>query len=386
MKTFIRFASQVALSAPLVWAWSSTAHAYCPSYTPAGTANSYKCAINPAPGINPTVAQMNALFLKAAQGKAGWGVGGPDIGTINQGCNKPKPPVPVAARFPCVLIKAMMMRESAWQQFCKPDAPASQVGNASRTIVSFDCGYGIGQVTSGMHVGENPGFDRAKVASDPLYNLATGMTILRSKWVATACVGDNNPDIVEDWYTAVWAYNGLAYSNNPNNPNLKAGRGVYNPATGGAYAYQELIFGWMEHPPSAAHWPRLEAAYPNRGEVGNTGRPGNLKEPSCASPTDCTKTRITHSGSCIPAPPVSDAGVDSGGDAEPIDPPLPDAGGAGPKPPEEGPNKLADDPLPAPDSGCCAAAPNGHSPADSAILIAVAACAAAFASCEARSA
>ena len=36
---------------------------------------------------------------------------------------------------------------------------------SSRTIISFDCGYGIGQVTSGMHAGETPAFDRARVAA-----------------------------------------------------------------------------------------------------------------------------------------------------------------------------------------------------------------------------
>ena len=38
-----------------------------------------------------------------------------------------------------------------WKQFCVPELPADQVGGPSRTIISFDCGYGIGQVTSGMH-------------------------------------------------------------------------------------------------------------------------------------------------------------------------------------------------------------------------------------------
>ena len=104
-------------------------------------------------------------------------------------------------------------------QFCVPSTPSDEVGGASRTLISFDCGYGIGQVTSGMHTGENPGFDRAHVASDPTYNLATGTRILAVKWVATNCVGDNQPTVIEHWYAATWAYNGLAYVNNPSNPN-----------------------------------------------------------------------------------------------------------------------------------------------------------------------
>ena len=94
------------------------------------------------------------------------------------------------------------MQESGWRQFCVPDTPADQVGGASRTIISFDCGYGVGQVTSGMHKGETPAFDRARVANDATYNLATGTLILADKWRATNCVGDNQPRTVEDWYVA----------------------------------------------------------------------------------------------------------------------------------------------------------------------------------------
>jgi hypothetical protein len=338
------------------------ANAYCPSYTPQLTAANSKCAIQPALGTNPSVSQLNALFAKAALGNAGWGAGGPSIPTLNQGCRKPNPPVAIPARFPCVLIKALAIRESAWQQFCVPSSPAAAVGAPSRTLVSFDCGYGIGQVTSGMHVGENPGFDRARVASDPLYSLAVGMGILRQKWSATQCVGDNDPDVVEDWYNALWAYNGLAYSNNPNNPKHKAGRGPYNPSGSSAYPYQELLFGWMEFPPGASYWASLPAAYPNRGQIGTGGAPPALDEPSCASPTDCTKKRPTHAGNCGPSarpdgggPTPPDSGLpsaDAGDEAVQI----PDAGVAGPNDPINGPTRAGDDPS-ATSSGCCATSP-----------------------------
>ncbi|CAN5155470.1 hypothetical protein BH09MYX1_BH09MYX1_30290 [soil metagenome] len=168
-----------------------------------------------------------------------------------------------------------------------------------------------------MHVGETPTFDRARVAADATYNMATGTRILAGKWAATSCVGDNDPDVVEDWYTAIWAYNGLAYSNNPNNPNLTAGRGVYNPKNGGSYAYQERVLGWMENPPDT-RWAALAVAYPNRGEIGTGGSPPALSEPNCGSPTDCTKTRTTHASTCTQTP-SADAGVDAA-------PPLVDAG------------------------------------------------------------
>jgi hypothetical protein len=216
----------------------------------------------------------------------------PDIG---QGCGKPEPLHDVPARFPCELLKGIAEQESGWRQFCVPDTPADQVGGASRTIISFDCGYGIGQVTSGMHFGETPNFDQQRVAADPTYNLATGTLILAEKWKATNCVGDNQPTVIEHWYIATWAYNGLAYVNNPNNPNYDPNRGVWDPNIGGGAPYQEKVFGWLEH---ASGWTPTAVAYPNPGDIGGASVPPELPEPNCASPTDCINTRSTHATAC----------------------------------------------------------------------------------------
>ncbi|MEO6420536.1 MAG: hypothetical protein ABIP39_14055 [Polyangiaceae bacterium] len=305
---------------------ATSANAYCPSYTPAGTAGGQNCGVIPALGTNPDIATWQTIFAKVGGGQASWGTDGPNIGTMGSGCAHPVATHDVPAHFPCHVLQAIAMQESGWVQFCKPDTPASEVGKPERTIVAFDCGYGVGQVTSGMHVGETPSFDRARVASDPTYNLATGTLILLAKWSGTSCVGDNNPDLVEDWYTAVWAYNGLAYSNNPNNPNLTAGRGPYDPNKGGSYTYQERVFGWMEHPPGG-RWPVLAPAYPNRGDIGSTGSPPALPEPSCASPTSCTTKRMTHVSPC--GMNAGDAGPDAAvvADSGPMMPPVGDDGG-----------------------------------------------------------
>lgn len=331
--------------ATFAFATTSRAQSFCPSYTPAITAGGQNCAIQPAPGKNPDVATWHKIFEKVSGGKASWGSDGPNIGNMGSGCGKPKPLTEVPAKFPCHVLKAIAMRESFWQQFCVPTGPASEKGKPERTIVSFDCGYGIGQVTSGMHVGENPAFDRQRVASDPTYNLATGTQILLSKWRAASCVGDNDPSLVEDWYTAIWAYNGFAYVNNPNNPNLSSNRGVYTPGvhTGASHTYQEYVYGWMEHPRDD-RWAVLPAAYPNRGDVGGGSSPGALPEPKCASPTSCSQTRPTHTSSCggqqdDDEPTVDDAGVDSGVGAE-------DDASVGPNPPRDsgtGPDDDDDD-------------------------------------------
>lgn len=281
---------------------AAPAHAFCPCYTKSSSANTHDCGIEAVEGVNPSPDEWNQIFDLVSQGAAAWGDQGPSVPDIGQGCGKPEPLHNVPARFPCELLKGIAMRETGWRQFCAPDTPDDQDGKSSRTIISFDCGYGIGQVTSGMHTGESPDFDRERVAAEPIYNMATGTRILAGKWKATKCVGDNQPAIIEHWYVATWAYNGLAYVNNPNNPNYDGFRGVYDPAQGGAAPYQEKVFGAVEHP-SNGWFESTALAYPNRGELGDDGSPDAIGEPTCASPTDCDNQRPQHTTTCIPDPP-----------------------------------------------------------------------------------
>lgn len=294
---------------------SLPASAYCPCYTPASSSNTHNCGVDAANGQNPSVAEWNDIFDIVSRGPAVWGDKGPSVTDIGQGCGKPEPNHSVPARFPCELLKGIAKQESGWRQFCVPDTPGDQVGGPSRTIISFDCGYGIGQVTSGMHKGETPNFDRARVAGDPTYNLATGTQILASKWKATNCVGDNQPTIIEHWYTATWAYNGLAYVNNPSNPNYSSNRGVWNPANGGAAPYQEKVFGWMEH--SQGAWIDTALAYPKPGDCGGSGSPGDLPEPNCSSPTNCSNHRSTHETICKDAVGTTSSSGAGGSGGEP---------------------------------------------------------------------
>ncbi|MCA9596637.1 MAG: hypothetical protein KC776_25145 [Myxococcales bacterium] len=306
---------------------SSSAAAYCPCYTASSSNNTHNCGIEAKNGTNPSVTEWQGIFDLVAQGPTVWQNQGPAVADIGQGCGNPEPLHDVPAKFACELLKAIAMAESGWTQFCVPDTPSDQVGGASRTIISFDCGYGVGQVTSGMHAGENPSFDQQRVAGEATYNLATGASILASKWRATKCVGDNQPTIVEDWYTAVWAYNGLAYTNNPSNPKYSSSRGVYNPQVGGAAPYQEKVFGRVEYP-TGSYWESVPLAYPDVAEVGGSGAPPNLSEPHCASPTDCANTRPVHTSNCFGGTTVPDAGT--GGAAGSV--------GTGGAPPDAGPS------------------------------------------------
>jgi hypothetical protein len=286
--------------------------ASCPCYAPGSASNTYRCGVDPAAGHNPTVAEWQPIFALVAGGPSAWGSAGPSVASLVEGCGHPMPRTSVPATFPEELLEAIAMNESSWEQFCVPTTPADEAGPPERTIISFDCGYGVGQITSGMHVGETPSWDRARVAAEPAYNLATGTLILAGKWRALSCVGDQRPAIVEDWYLATWAYNGLSFSNNPNNPNYDAHRPVCDPNLGCPNRpYQERVWGWMEHPPTAAHWTPIQPAYPDPADIPLTGATvPALPEPSCAGPTDCTERRTVHlSASAAPR----DAGADFAG-------------------------------------------------------------------------
>ena len=298
---------------------------FCPSFTASSPNNTGDCAIEAVNGTNPTVAQWQGIFDTVSKGPSFWGSNGPAVGNIGVGCGRPMPTVAQSPRFPCELIKAISMQESSWKQFCSPTTPADQRGRPDQTIISFDCGYGIGQVTSGMRrFDATPNYDRARVASDPLYNLATGMQILAEKWRVTNCVGDNQPRLVEHWYTATWAYNGLSTSNNPNNPAFSTTRGICRPGMcpSGSAPYQERVWGWMEFPPTPGHWRGIRPAYPRLSDLGTASRPPALPDPTCGGPASCTSMRPLNVSECL-----TDAGrPDAGGS----DAGLADAGFAGP--------------------------------------------------------
>lgn len=303
----------------------ASAWAQCPSYT-ASSPNNASCAVEAAAGTNPTVAQWQPIFDLVARGPAAWGPQAPAVPNLTVGCNTPTRPVSVTARFPCELLRGIAMQESSWRQFCAPTAPADQAGRSSQTLITQDCGYGIGQVTSGMRLGESPNFDRSRVASDPLYNLQAGMQLFSEKWRITECVGDAQAEIIEHWYSATWAYNGLATKNNPNNPALSTTRGVCRPGTAcGTVPYQERVWGWLEFPPTANHWRSTRLAYPRLSDIGaGASRPPALPDPSCATPTNCQQTRPLTITGCfdagLPSPDAGlvrpDAGLDGGSPTE----------------------------------------------------------------------
>ncbi len=175
-----------------------------------------------------------------------------------------------AARVPPVLLKAIAWIESALTQ-AAGHVPYQAIGPV---LVSFDCGYGIMQVTSGMTtpLGERgyPSPQQALIATHFAYNIARGALILADKWnqapekrpiAGTDTNGD--PAIIENWYFAVWSYNGFTGpggvgSNHPLDPiygswpRLPYSCGPSDDGFGhnrGNYPYQELVFGCASRPP-----------------------------------------------------------------------------------------------------------------------------------------
>jgi hypothetical protein len=142
-----------------------------------------------------------------------------------------------------------------------------------------DCGYGLGQVTSGMTAGAMDYDRQRKVAVDYAEDAAAAAQILAQKWNDLINAGitpnDSRTDVLENWYLATWAYNsglhastgsgpwGLGWLNNPANPVYPYNRHpflhqdltpgtwqvTYDDAAHPAdWPYQEKVFGWMEVP------------------------------------------------------------------------------------------------------------------------------------------
>lgn len=175
-----------------------------------------------------------------------------------------------AVTVPPSLLKATGWVESNWRQ----------LGPAGTPLVSPDFGYGIMQVTSGMAGafgqagGSIPPATQSKIASDYRFNIAYGQRLLATKWAATPPIGPRDPTVIEDWYYAVWAYNGWGWVNNPNNPRFtRRGTPATQPAT---WPYQERVFYLLAHPPRDRAgnplWRPMAVTLPPRGTIGT--RPG----------------------------------------------------------------------------------------------------------------
>jgi hypothetical protein len=186
-----------------------------------------------------------------------------------------------AAAVPASLLRAIAWSESNLAM-AAGSVPFQSTGPA---LVSFDCGYGLMQVTTGMTVplgaDNHPTANQADVAGHYIYNIARGAYILAAKWneapesrpiAGTDTGGD--PSIIENWYYAVWSYNGFTgpgsiLSNHPLDPRFSNTRPKWKcdgTQSRTKYPYQEVVWGCMASPPSVYGqqlWQPIPVSLPN---------------------------------------------------------------------------------------------------------------------------
>lgn len=118
--------------------------------------------------------------------------------------------------IPPVILKAIAMTESVYEHFNSNGSP--KINGSS---------VGLMQVSN-----RNGGYNQEKLKYDVEYNIEAGADMLLNKWSmssyrSVSCVGNMDPDILENWYFALWAYNGWSQINNPNMASCYARRNTY---------------------------------------------------------------------------------------------------------------------------------------------------------------
>jgi len=242
--------------------------------------------------MQPNTAMVNWAIQQATRGKLKGSVLTRPANYANMGLVSYSPSsdfAPVAlvggGVVPPSVLDAVYAQESNWFQASWHALPGVAGGpliadyyGANGGINEFnyedaDCGYGIGQVTTGMTAAATSPFSengKKKIAVDYAENIAASIQILAQAWNQLANNGitlnGGNPQYLENWYFAIWAYNtgfhpntgsgpwGLGWTNNPQNssypPNrLNFLRHSYEDAAHPAnWPYQERVFGFMESP------------------------------------------------------------------------------------------------------------------------------------------
>lgn len=131
--------------------------------------------------------------------------------------------VAVKRAIPSVLLKSIARVESVYSQFNSDGSP--KVNGSSIGLMQVNNRYG--------------GYDSEKLKYDISYNIEAGADVLLNKWSTSSynsvsSVGNMDPNVLENWYFALWAYNGWSSGNNPNT----YGRG---------HTYQQLIYDTAEN-------------------------------------------------------------------------------------------------------------------------------------------
>jgi hypothetical protein len=290
-------------------------HATPAKTTPART-QSPTCAVprldatrqvmQPAPAQVDWAAQMAEQGLLTSANGYSRPAGFANMGFADYAPSDDFPPIPLSHpsdddwnTVPRSVYQAIMAQESNWSQASwhapvgtSSDPLISDYYGAAHTITSInyaktDCGYGLGQVTDGMRIGDTAysAHGQAKIAVDYQENIAAGLQILESTWnqlYSDGIIANNgDPRYLENWYFAAWAYNsgiqpigtrnpdnctpgpactgkhgtwGMGWANNPENLDYPPSRAPFlqqsyddakHPSD---WPYQERVMGWMGTP------------------------------------------------------------------------------------------------------------------------------------------
>ncbi len=119
--------------------------------------------------------------------------------------------------IPSVILKSIARVESVFKQFNSDGSPFVSRGTIGLMQINNIYGW----------------FDKERLKYDIDYNIDAGADVLLRKWDTAVDtlpqIGDMNPNVLENWYFAIWAYNGWSKSNNPNTGLKKQ-------------AYQDLVY------------------------------------------------------------------------------------------------------------------------------------------------
>lgn len=216
----------------------------------------------------------------------------------------------VSPFVPPTILKAVGFVESSWHM-ANYSVPR---GTSGDILVSFDCGYGVMQITSALAWSMDNGTATDaewQAATNYGKNLAAGAQVMVDKWNAAPqfrpIVGSGNPAILEDWYYALWSYNGFVSANDPNRFPLSRGEYRCDGVNYTGVPYQERVIGCVRNPAQGL-WNAIPMSY-YRTLPAFTGCSGSCN----TSSMDVPSPQPTH--------------TESGGGGNPPPPPPPPADG-----------------------------------------------------------
>ena len=158
-----------------------------------------------------------------------------------------------APHISAAILHGVAYTESNWHQFNSPDYQVN--GETVGTPVeSWDGGWGEYQQTWGMPPqcknNNTCRTDAFKIQHDQSYNIGVGVQSLINAWNNTAGVASqtdpNDPYKSNDWFFAVWAYNG-SYGNNPNDV-ASSQYAHWYPGAPFRSIYEEYVWYYAAHP------------------------------------------------------------------------------------------------------------------------------------------